>query len=96
MIQKSSNNDVKIQIPKNNNELEILEEKSDVHILLIILVILSIPIVMGRIRNYSYPIFRSDRTENFIETSNDEGSTLLNEEKNNSSFTNDVIKIQSS
>jgi hypothetical protein len=49
--------DVMIQISKiNEREIEVLEEKSDVHILLIILVILSIPIVIGRIRNSIFPI----------------------------------------
>lgn len=63
--------EVRIQIPKHHNyDLEVVEEKSDVHILLIILVILSIPIVMGRIRNLSYPtnsINLNDTFEDSIE-----------------------------
>lgn len=70
MTQKSPN-EVRIQIPKSNrNELEVLEEKSDVHILLIILVILSIPIVMGRIRNIKFPTSlksSNDTFENIVE-----------------------------
>lgn len=56
-MNQDTKNEVRIEIPKlNRNEFNVFEEKSDVPILLIILVILSIPIVMGRVRNFSFPI----------------------------------------
>lgn len=54
-MKQNISNEVAIQIP-NSQEDDFFEEKSDVHILLIILVILSIPIVMGRIRSASFPV----------------------------------------